>query len=116
VLQGSILGPLLFPVYINDLPEAIEHKAIPILFANGTSILITSPNNIQFQGDLNVGFGQLNKWFKTNLLAMNFLGGRKKKTYFIQFTNKGTCTSEIQITYEDKHYLLGYLLITLILG
>jgi hypothetical protein len=38
VLQGSILGTLLFLVYINDLSKAIEHKAIPILFADNTSI------------------------------------------------------------------------------
>jgi len=48
------LGPLLFLVYINDLPKAIEHKAIPILFAYDTSILITGPNNIHFQSDLNI--------------------------------------------------------------
>jgi len=36
--------------------------------------------------------------FKANLLSLNF-----DKTYFIQFTNKCTCTSDIQITYEDKH-------------
>jgi len=54
VPQGLILGPLLFLVYINDLRKAIEHKGIPILFADDTSILITSPNNIHFQSDLNV--------------------------------------------------------------
>ena len=98
VLKGSILGPLLFLVYINDLPKAIEHKAVPILFAHDTSILITSPNNIQFQNDLNTVFGQLNEWFKANLLFLNF-----DKTDLIQFTNKITCTSDIQITYDDKH-------------
>jgi len=109
VPQGSILGPLLFLVHINDLPKATEHKAIPLLFADETSILITSPNNIKFQSDLYVVFGQLNKWFKINLLSLNF-----DKTYFIQFTNKCTCTSDIQIMYEDKfiqllkQHFLGY--------
>ena len=98
VQQDSISGLLLFPVYINNLPKTIEHKAIPILFAEDTSILITSPNNIQFQSDLNIVFGQLNKLFKANVLSLNF-----DKTYFTQFTNKSTCTSDIQITHEDKH-------------
>jgi len=43
------LGPLLFLVYINDLRKSIEYKAIPVLFAYDTIILITSPNNIHFQ-------------------------------------------------------------------
>ena len=56
--------------------------------------------------------------FKANFLSLN-----SDKTYFIQFTNKSTCTSDIQITYEDKQIrtatemkLLGYLLIIIFLG
>jgi hypothetical protein len=97
VPQGSTLGPLLFLLYINDLPKAIEHKAFPILFADDTSILLTSPNNIEMQSDLNIVFEQLIKWSKSNNLFLNF-----DKTYFIQFTNKSICTSDIQIKYEDK--------------
>jgi len=62
VPQGSILGPLLFLVYINDLPKAVERTAVPILFADDTSILLTSPNTIQMQSNLNFVFEQLNKW------------------------------------------------------
>ena len=45
---GFNLCPLLFLVYINYLPKAREHKAIPILYADDTIIVITSPNNIHF--------------------------------------------------------------------
>jgi len=62
-----------------------------------TSIVLTSPNNIQMQSNLNIAFEQLIKWFKSNLLLLNF-----DKTYFIQFNNKSNYTSEIQINYEDK--------------
>ena len=58
---------------------------------------LTSPNIIQVQSDLNKVFGQLNKCFKANLLSLNF-----EKTYPIQFISKSTCTSDIQITYEDQ--------------
>jgi hypothetical protein len=47
--------------------------------------------------DFSIIFEQLIKWLKSNLLFLNF-----DKTYFLQFTNKSTCTSDIQITYEDK--------------
>ncbi len=98
VPQGSILGPLLFLIYyINDLPRAVEHKAFPILFADDTSIILTSPNITQMQSDFNEIFMQLNKWFKLNSLSLNL-----DKTLFIQFTNKTTCISDIQIKYEDK--------------
>jgi len=97
VLRGSILGPLLFLLYINNLPKTVKHKALAILFVDDTGILITSSNSNQLQGDLNIVFAQLNKWFKPNWLFLNF-----DKTHFIQFNNASICTSVTEIEYKDE--------------
>ena len=64
--------PIIISSIYQRLTKAVEHKALPILFADDTSILLTSLNNIQMQRDLNEIFMQLNKWFKSNLLSLNF--------------------------------------------
>jgi hypothetical protein len=86
------LGPLLFLLYINDLPNAITHKATLILFADDTS-----QNVYKFQNDLNTAFGLITKCFQVNSLSLNL-----SKTYFIPFSSKSLNYSDINITFENN--------------
>jgi hypothetical protein len=78
------LEPLLFLLYINDLPKIINNFAIPIIFVDDTSILLTHFNTNYFKNHIHITLEYLNRWFKSNRLYLNF-----NKTYYIHFTTKG---------------------------
>jgi hypothetical protein len=80
VPHDSILGPLLFLIYINDLPMATDSDINVVFFADDTSIIITSPNQERLQTALNRSLSDINLWFKANVLSLNF-----NKTYYLQF-------------------------------
>ena len=70
VPQGSILGPLLFLLYINDLHQA--SKIIkPIMFADDTNFFYSHMNIKTLFDTVNKELNNVNEWFKANKLSLN---------------------------------------------
>jgi hypothetical protein len=90
VPQGSIRGPLQFLLYINDVPKVTINmnsnvNLKTILFEDGTSVIVNSPNFFYFERNINMVFKNMNEWFNANLLSLNF-----DKTDFMKFQTKTT--------------------------
>ena len=85
VPQGSVLGPVMFLLYVNDLPN-FDNKVFTLMFADDSSLFISGPN----LDELNASHDQtkniiikVQNWINTNKLSLNL-----KKTKFMIFSTR----------------------------
>ena len=85
VPQGSILDPLLFILYVNDLQRVLR-QATSSLFADDTSIYYSHSDIKQLEATLNSELQSLDIWMKSNKLSVNI----SKSNYLIFHSSQKT--------------------------
>ena len=110
VPQGSILGPLLFLLYVNDMPQSIKSNIL--LYADDSCIYFQHSDVKTIERQLNEDFSSLCHWFVNNKLSIHF---GEDKTKSILFANKYKIKKleKLNITYNNikiiQHSRVSYL-------
>ena len=81
VPQGSILGPSLFLVYINDLCQLTLTKGKIFTYADDTALVFHGETWEEVRQNAELGLHMVSQWLRANLLTLNFI-----KSTIIQFS------------------------------
>jgi hypothetical protein len=97
VPQGSILGPFLFNIYLNDLPFGFQHEAKPVMYADDVSVILTASNEVALKTQMSRTLDFMIKWFPANGLSLN-----TDKTNIIQFSPSNRQYNRIHLMYHSN--------------
>ena len=98
VPQGSILGPLLFSIYIIDLPACLQNTTVT-LFADDTALYCSSQSAHELQTLLNEDLDRLAQWLHQHKLTLNI---SKSKFMLIGGSKKLKSLSKVTLNIKNK--------------
>ena len=94
VPQGSILGPMLFVMYVNDLANVVCNCSI-IMYVDDTVLFFANPDTSVIQEKLNDNLSLMDTWLRDNCL---FLNTSKTESMVFGSHARLTCLCEFNIT------------------
>ena len=93
--QGSNLGPILFSLYVNDIPAITKFSVR--LFADDTVLIMSNSDLKELNKTANCELKKIEKWLSVNKLTLNY-----SKTSFMLFSPKSKCANDFSLSMRGK--------------